>query len=105
MAEAGEAVVVLDDLSTGDPTRIPGIPLVRGSVLDRMVLDRVLQEHAVSGVVHIAAKKRVEESVQRPLHYYQENVEGLRVLLQASVTAGVETFLFSSSAAVYGAPD
>jgi UDP-glucose 4-epimerase len=105
MLEAGERVVVLDDLSSGEPARIPGVPLVRGSVLDRVLLDRVLAEHAVRGVVHIAAKKQVEESVRRPLHYYHENVEGLRLLLEAVTAAGVENLLFSSSAAVYGSPD
>jgi UDP-glucose 4-epimerase len=105
MVQAGEAVVVLDDLSSGDSTRIADIPLVKGSVLDHEVIGRTLREHAVEGVVHLAGKKQVEESVRRPLHYYHENVEGLRVLLEAVTGAGVPFFLFSSSAAVYGAPD
>jgi UDP-glucose 4-epimerase len=105
MQQAGEQVVVLDDLSTGDAARVPGVPLVRGTVLDRPMLDRLLAEHSVAGIVHIAGKKQVEESVRRPLLYYRENVEGLRVLLEAATAAGVESFVFSSSAAVYGAPD
>jgi UDP-glucose 4-epimerase len=106
MTEAGERVVVLDDLSTGDPARLPAdVPLERGTVLDRAVLDRVLREHLVDGVVHIAAKKQVGESVERPLWYYRENVEGLRTVLEAAAGAGVRRFLFSSSAAVYGMPD
>ncbi|MGY1740279.1 MULTISPECIES: UDP-glucose 4-epimerase GalE [unclassified Blastococcus] len=105
MRAAGEDVVVLDDLSTGDPARIPDAPLVVGSVLDADLVGRVLREHAVHGIVHVAAKKQVEESVRRPLFYYRENVEGLRVLLEAASAAGVESFVFSSSAAVYGAPD
>lgn len=105
MVGAGEDVVVLDDLSTGDPARIPDAPLVVGSVLDADSVARVLREHAVEGIVHVAAKKQVEESVRRPLHYYRENVEGLRVLLEAATEAGVGSFVFSSSAAVYGAPD
>jgi len=106
MTEAGERVVVLDDLSTGDAGRLPaGVPLERGTVLDRDVLDRVLREHGVDGVVHIAAKKQVGESVERPLWYYRENVEGLRTVLEAAAGAGVRRFLFSSSAAVYGMPD
>ncbi|MEU1122684.1 UDP-glucose 4-epimerase GalE [Streptomyces sp. NPDC005899] len=101
-----EPVVVLDDLSTGRADRLPqGTPLVVGSVLDRELLDRVLAEHAVSGIVHIAGKKQVAESVRRPLHYYRENVDGLRTLLEAAAAAGVGRFLFSSSAAVYGMPD
>ncbi|MFG1806097.1 UDP-glucose 4-epimerase GalE [Streptomyces sp. NPDC049040] len=102
----GQSVVVLDDLSTGDPQRLPAdVPLVRGSVLDREVLDRVLREHEVRGIVHIAAKKQVGESVERPLWYYRENVEGLRTVLEAAAEAQVRAFVFSSSAAVYGMPD
>jgi UDP-glucose 4-epimerase len=106
MQDAGERVVVLDDLSTGRAERLPdGVPLEFGTVLDRDTVARVLRAHAVTGVVHIAGKKQVAESVERPLYYYRENVEGLRVLLDAAVEAGVDRFLFSSSAAVYGMPD
>jgi UDP-glucose 4-epimerase len=105
MRRAGEAVVVLDDLSTGDPARLDGVPLVRGSVLDQELVTEALRAHDVHGVVHLAAKKQVAESVARPLHYYRENVEGLRVLLEAVTGTGVGSFVFSSSAAVYGAPD
>jgi UDP-glucose 4-epimerase len=104
MREAGEDVVVLDDLSSGDQERIDGVPVVVGSVLDGELVATALREHAIRGVVHLAGKKQVEESVRRPLYYYRENVEGLRVLLEAVADAGVESFVFSSSAAVYGAP-
>jgi UDP-glucose 4-epimerase len=66
---------------------------------------RTVREHGVRGVVHLAAKKQVEESVRQPLRYYRENVEGLRALLETVTAAGVTQFVFSSSAAVYGAPD
>ncbi|SEP83227.1 UDP-glucose 4-epimerase GalE [Streptomyces radiopugnans] len=106
MAEAGEDVVVLDDVSSGLPERLPpGVPLVRGSVADRGLLDRTIAGHGVTGVVHLAAKKQVGESVEHPLTYYRENLHGLTVLLEAVVAAGVRRFLFSSSAAVYGMPD
>ncbi|TQK44581.1 UDP-galactose 4-epimerase [Streptomyces sp. SLBN-118] len=106
MTDGGESVVVLDDLSTGSAGRLPaGVRLEVGSVLDRELLGRVLAEHAITGVVHIAGKKQVAESVEKPLFYYRENVEGLRTLLEASAAAGVGRFLFSSSAAVYGMPD
>ncbi|MEU7037573.1 UDP-glucose 4-epimerase GalE [Streptomyces sp. NPDC046237] len=106
MTQAGERVVVLDDLSTGYEERVPeGVPLVVGSTLDREVLDRTIAEHGVTGVVHLAAKKQVGESVEQPLHYYRENVLGLTVLLEAVAAAGVRNVLFSSSAAVYGMPD
>ncbi|MYU35511.1 UDP-glucose 4-epimerase GalE [Streptomyces sp. SID8358] len=106
MTGAGERVVVLDDLSTGIAERLgTDVPLVRGSAADRGLLDRVLAEHGVTGVVHLAAKKQVGESVERPLLYYRENVGGLTVLLEAVAAAGVRRFVLSSSAAVYGVPD
>lgn len=104
MIEDGQRVVILDDLSTGFEERVPeGVELVVGSVLDRPLLDKLFADHKVAGVVHIAAKKQVGESVERPLFYYQENVEGLRTLLDATVAAGARRFVFTSSAAVYGA--
>ncbi|MFF6913290.1 UDP-glucose 4-epimerase GalE [Streptomyces sp. NPDC012466] len=106
MTAAGEQAVVYDDLSTGIAERVPdGVPLVAGSTLDAERLARALADHAVTGVVHLAAKKQVGESVDLPLHYYRENVEGLRVLLDAVTAARVPSFVFSSSAAVYGMPD
>ncbi|GAA3769114.1 UDP-glucose 4-epimerase GalE [Streptomyces phyllanthi] len=106
MREADEEVVVYDDLSTGIAGRVPeGVPLVEGSTLDGELLSRTLTGHGITGVVHLAAKKQVGESVDRPLHYYRENVEGLRVLLSAVTEAQVPSFVFSSSAAVYGMPD
>ncbi|MFF9483237.1 UDP-glucose 4-epimerase GalE [Streptomyces sp. NPDC014676] len=106
MTEAGERAVVYDDLSTGLADRVPdGVPLVVGSTLDGERVARALTDHEVTGVVHLAAKKQVAESLSLPLHYYRENVEGLRVLLDAVTSAGVRSFVFSSSAAVYGMPD
>jgi len=106
MREAGERTVVYDDLSTGVAARVPdGVPLVVASTLDADAVARAVAEHDVTGVVHLAAKKQVGESVEQPLRYYRENVEGLRVLLEAVTAAGVPSFVFSSSAAVYGMPD
>lgn len=106
MRDAGEQAVVYDDLSTGIAERVPAdVPLVVGSTLDAELLARTIEEHAITGVVHLAAKKQVGESVDLPLHYYRENVEGLRVLLEAVTATSVGSFVFSSSAAVYGMPD
>jgi len=105
MVQDGQPVVALDDLSTGAPGRVHDAALVVGSVLDRPLLQRVLAEHDVTGVVHIAAKKQVGESVADPLTYYRENVEGLVSLLAACRDRGVGRFVFSSSAATYGLPD
>src|SRR3982750_814513 len=97
---AGEQVVVLDDLSTGDARRVPqGVPFEVASVLDGPRVVQVLREHGVQGVLHLAGKKAVEESVRLPLHYYQENAEGVRRLLQAMADADVRRLVFSSSAA------
>ncbi|MDW8809943.1 UDP-glucose 4-epimerase GalE [Streptomyces scabiei] len=106
MLDAGEETVVYDDLSTGVAERVPdGVPLEIGSTLDAERLARVVRDRRVTGVVHLAAKKQVGESVELPLHYYRENVEGLRTLLCAVTDARVGSFVFSSSAAVYGMPD
>src|SRR3954447_23468463 len=103
--EAGENVVVLDDLSTGDRSRVPaGVPLVVASVLDGRRVMRAMREYAVDGVIHLAGKKAVEESVCLPLRYYHENAEGVRTLLQSMADAGTRRLVFSSSAAVYGLP-
>ncbi|MEV0604309.1 UDP-glucose 4-epimerase GalE [Streptomyces sp. NPDC050315] len=106
MTGAGERAVVLDDLSTGVAERVPeDVPLIVGSTLDRGLLDRTIAEHGITGVVHLAAKKQVAESVELPLRYYRENVHGLTVLLEAVAAGGVGRFVFSSSASVYGTPD
>ena len=106
LVQDGASVVVLDDLSTGDGSRVdPAAALVEGSVLDRGLVRKALREHGVTGVVHIAAKKQVGESMADPLLYYRENVEGLVALLEGCRDKGVASFVFSSSAATYGLPD
>jgi UDP-glucose 4-epimerase len=106
LAASGRDVVVLDDLSTGVRAKVPdGVPLVEASVLDAERVASALRDHHVDGIVHLAAKKAVGESVERPSWYWHQNVEGLRLLLDAATTAGVSAFVFSSSAAVYGEVD
>ena len=105
LADAGEPVVVIDDLSTGEASRVGSATLVEGSILDTDLVRRTLHEHAIRGIVHIAAKKQVGESMTDPLKYYRENVDGTVALLDAAVASGVESFVFSSSAATYGMPD
>jgi UDP-glucose 4-epimerase len=101
----GFGVVVLDDLSTGDAARVPDdVPLVQASVLDTERVAATLREHEVTGVVHLAAKKQVAESMADPLLYYRENVGGLESLLRAMTEAGTDKIVFSSSAAVWGTP-
>ena len=99
-------VVVLDDLSSGISSRLSqSIPLNQISLQDSDAVDKVFEAHDISGVLHLAAKKRVGESVERPEYYWEENVGGLQNLLAAMKTHNVKNFVFSSSAAVYGQPD
>lgn len=105
LQESGRSVVVLDDLSTGHVDRIAaGVPFVQASVLDAPSVRDALREYSVDGVVHLAAKKAVGESVEQPLRYYRENVTGVISLLEAMRDEGVHNLVYSSSAAVYGEP-
>jgi UDP-glucose 4-epimerase len=98
--------VVLDDLSSGHEEFVsPASTFVRGSILDGELLTRVFQDYEISGVMHIAGYKYAGVSVQRPLHTYRQNVTGTATLLTTMEEAGVDTIVFSSSAAVYGTPD
>lgn len=102
---AGHRVVVVDDLSTGLAHRVPeGVPLVAASLLDQDSVALALREHEVTGVLHIAGKKSVPESVSDPVLYYRENLGGMTSLLAAMVQAGTRKLVFSSTAAVYGVP-
>jgi len=104
-AAAGLPVVVLDDLSTGIRENVPpDVPFVQASVSDPEAVRAALREHRVTGVLHLAAQKAVAESVAKPLLYWDENVGGMRSLLQSCLDEGVDRVLFSSSAAVFGNP-
>lgn len=106
LLDAGLTAVVLDDLSTGRESFVPkGASFVRGSILDGERLLTTIDEHKVSGVIHVAGFKYAGVSVQRPLHTYEQNVTGTAVLLAAMEDRGVDRIVFSSSAAVYGTPD
>lgn len=106
LAAAGLSPVVIDDLSSGHEDFVPeGVPFVRGTILDRDLVERTLSAHEVTGVIHVAGFKYAGVSVQRPLHTYEQNVEGTRVVLAAMADADVQNLVFSSSAAVYGTPD
>jgi UDP-glucose 4-epimerase len=104
--EQGIDVVVIDDLSSGHRAFVDdGVPFVDGSILDADLLRETFEDHAISGVVHVAGYKYAGVSVTRPLHTYEQNVTGTQVLLGAMSDAGVDKIVFSSSAAVYGTPD
>jgi UDP-glucose 4-epimerase len=101
----GLDVVVLDDLSTGIRENVPDdVAFIDASVEDATAVRKALREHSVTGVLHLAAKKAVGESVEQPLLYWGDNVGGTRAVLQACLDEGVDRVLFSSSAAVFGEP-
>ena len=105
LVDAGERVVVLDNLSTGFRFLIPSaVPFVVGSTGDRQLVTKTIHQHGVTAIVHFAASLVVPESVTDPLAYYSNNTMNTCTLLDLAVEAGVKHFIFSSTAAVYGNP-
>ena len=105
LADAGHDVVVLDNLSTGFRWAIdPRATLVEGDAGDEALVARLLKDHAVEAIIHFAGSIVVPESVADPLGYYLNNTVKSRSLIAAAVAAGVDKFIFSSTAAVYGNP-
>jgi UDP-glucose 4-epimerase len=105
LVDAGEPVVVLDNLSTGFRFLIPGtVPFVAGSTGDRELVAKTIQHYRVSTIIHFAASIVVPESVRDPLGYYRNNTMNTCALLDVAVDTGVRQFIFSSTAAVYGNP-
>lgn len=105
LLDSGRDVVIYDDFSSGLMRRVPeGVVVVEGEVHDASALAHVFRSHAIDGVVHLAAKKAAGESVDVPLYYYRENVDGLLHVLEAMEGTGVSRLVYSSSAAVYGTP-
>jgi len=106
LADAGENVVVIDNLSTGNSSYLPeGVPLFIGDAADENLVEGVVAQHGVDSVIHFAGSVVVPESVRDPLAYYRNNTMTTRSLLGALVKCGVSRFIFSSTAAVYGDPD
>lgn len=112
MLEAGLEPILLDNLSNAKPAVIDRIEeitgirprLVVGDIRDRALLDDLLAEGTIDSVIHFAGLKAVGESVAMPIEYYDNNVSGTLVLVEAMRAAGVRTLVFSSSATVYGDP-
>jgi len=104
--DVGLTAVVIDDLSSGHRDFVgPGVPFVGGSIVDTELMARTMEKHQVEGVVHLAGFKYAGVSVSRPLHTYTQNVTGTVNLLEAMERTGVESIVFSSSAATFGTPD
>jgi UDP-glucose 4-epimerase len=105
LADAGEDVVVLDNLSTGFWWAVsPAAKLIEGDIGNEALLDRVISEHQFDAIIHFAGSIVVPESVADPLTYYLNNTVRSRALIAAAVKHGVPHFVFSSTAAVYGNP-
>ena len=105
LVDAGERVVVLDNLTTGfDWAVAPGVPLVVGDTGDQAQVAALMAEHRVEAVIHFAASIVVPDSVADPLGYYRNNTANSRSLIETAVKHGVRHFIFSSTAAVYGNP-
>jgi UDP-glucose 4-epimerase len=106
LVEAGESVVVIDNLSTGFSSFVPeGVPLFIGDAGDENLVDATISQHGVESIIHFAGSVVVPESVRDPLLYYRNNTMTTRGLLNVAVKRGVSRFIFSSTAAVYGDPD
>jgi UDP-glucose 4-epimerase len=105
LVDAGEPVVVVDNLTTGFRSALPeSATLVVGDVGDQALLTNVIKTHAVTEIIHFAASIVVPDSVRDPLGYYRNNTINTRALLEVAVATGVQRFIFSSTAAVYGNP-
>ena len=106
LVEAGESVVVVDNLSTGFSAYLPeGVALFIGDAADENLVEGVIAAHAVESIVHLAGSVVVPDSMRDPLAYYRNNTMTTRSLLNAAVKSGVSRFIYSSAAAVYGNPD
>jgi len=105
LGEAGERLIILDNLGKGFRQAVTAGELIVGDVGDYVLVSRLLAEHQVDTVMHFAAHTIVPESVALPLKYYGNNTCATRSLLQACLEQKVQNFVFSSTAAVYGMPD
>ena len=106
LKDAGWPVAVIDDLSNGTRAIVPAdVPFFEGDIADRRFVDGVLRDQGIGAIMHFAGSIVVPESVEKPLDYYRNNTLASHALISAAVDAGVRHILFSSTAAVYGAPE
>jgi UDP-glucose 4-epimerase len=106
LVDAGESVVVLDNLSTGFEWAMPkAAELVVGDTGDQPLVASLIARHRVEAIIHFAAAIVVPESVSEPLRYYRNNTVNSHAMIECAVQGGVKHFVFSSTAAVYGEPE
>ncbi len=105
LVDAGERVVVLDNLSTGFAWAVADrAPLIVGDAGDQALVTRLIRDHGIEAIIHFAASIVVPDSVRDPLAYYRNNTVNSRSLIECAVNNGVRKFIFSSTASVYGDP-
>ena len=105
LTDAGESVVILDNLSSGHRWAVPErASLVIGETGDQALVSALIREHDVKDIIHFAASIIVPDSVRDPLSYYRNNTVNSRALIESAVQCDVRSFIFSSTAAVYGNP-
>jgi len=106
LKDAGWRVAVVDDLSNGSRSVVPDdVAFYQGSIAERVLVDSIIDECGIGAIMHFAGSIVVPESVEHPLKYYANNTLASHSLISAAVDAGVKHILFSSTAAVYGAPE
>jgi UDP-glucose 4-epimerase len=106
LKDGGWPVAVIDDLSNGTRWVVPDdVPFYEGSIADRALVERIFEEQGTQAIMHFAGSIVVPESVEKPLLYYGNNTVATHALVSAAVAAGVRHIVFSSTAAVYGAPE
>ncbi len=106
LADAGFPVAVIDNLSNGTRSIVPAeVPFYEGDIADAELTARIFAEQGTGAIMHFAGSIVVPESVEKPLEYYRNNTLASHALVSSAVGAGVRHILFSSTAAVYGAPD
>ena len=106
LIDAGERILVLDDLSTGLQDALPSSAIsIVGDVGNQALVSSLLRYHQVDAILHFAGSVVVPDSVRDPLKYYQNNTANSRALIEAAIGNGVQHFIFSSTAAVYGNTD
>jgi UDP-glucose 4-epimerase len=105
LQQAGQQVVVLDNLQTGHRQAVNNIPLILGDIADEVLVGRLISEYGIDAVVHLAAESTVGVSMQDPGLFFTNNVGKGAVFLDTLVKSGVRMLVFSSSAAVYGSPE
>lgn len=106
LIDAGEKVVIADNLQTGFLEAVhPEAKFYEGDIRDRQFLDTIFEKETIDGVIHFAASSQVGESMKDPLKYYNNNLCGTEVLLESMVAHGMDKIVFSSTAATYGEPE